>query len=90
MKLNIIAFDGDGIGPEIVSSTLDVINLLNSKLKLDIEIQREILGFNLLKKNGVTFTDDLLLKSKKADGIILGPKIIPSAFLDFNLSLIHI
>ena len=51
MKLNIIAFDGDGIGPEIVSSTLDVINLLNSKLKLDIEIQREILGFNLIKNN---------------------------------------
>ena len=73
MKLNIIAFDGDGIGPEIVSSTLDVINLLNSKLKLEIEIQREILGFNLLKKNGVTFTDDLLLKSRESDGIILGP-----------------
>ena len=73
MKLNIIAFDGDGIGPEIVSSTLDIINLLNTKLKLGIEIQREILGFNLLKKIGVTFTDDLLLKSKEADGIILGP-----------------
>ena len=29
--------------------------------------------FNLLKKVGVTFTDDLLLKSKEADGIILGP-----------------
>ena len=53
MKLNIIAFDGDGIGPEIVSSTLDIINLL--------------------KKIGVTFTDDLLLKSKEADGLILGP-----------------
>ena len=73
MKLNIIAFDGDGIGPEIVSSTLDIINLLNNKLKLDIEIKREILGFNLLKKIGVTFTDDLLLKSKEADGLILGP-----------------
>ena len=73
MKFNIIAFDGDGIGPEIVSSTLDIINLLNTKLKLDIEIKREILGFNLLKKIGVTFTDDLLLKSKEADGIILGP-----------------
>ena len=48
MKLNIIAFDGDGIGPEIVRSTLDINNILNSKLKLDIEIQREILGFNLL------------------------------------------
>ena len=73
MKLDIIAFDGDGIGPEIVSSTLDIINLINTKLKLGIEIQREILGFNLLKKIGVTFTDDLLLKSKEADGIILGP-----------------
>ena len=73
MKLDIIAFDGDGIGPEIVSSTLDIINLLNTKLKLDIEIQREILGFNLLKKIGLTFTDGLLLKSKEADGIILGP-----------------
>ena len=73
MKLDIIAFDGDGIGPEIVSSTLDLINLINTKLKLGIEIQREILGFNLLKKIGLTFTDDLLLKSKEADGIILGP-----------------
>ena len=73
MKLDIIAFDGDGIGPEIVSSTLDIIDLINTKLKLGIEIQREILGFNLLKKIGVTFTDDLLLKSKEADGIILGP-----------------
>ena len=73
MKLNIIAFDGDGIGPEIVSSTLDIINLLNTKLKLDIEIKREILGFNLLKKIGLTFTDGLLLKSKEADGTILGP-----------------
>ena len=45
MKLNIIAFDGDGIGPEIVSSTLDVINLLNSKLKLDIEIKERDLRF---------------------------------------------
>ena len=54
-------------------SLLSEIDLLNTKLKLDIEIQREILGFNLLKKIGVTFTDDLLLKSKEADGIILGP-----------------
>ena len=34
MSINILVFDGDGIGPEIVSSTLDIINLLNSKLKL--------------------------------------------------------
>ena len=62
MKLNIIAFDGDGIGPEIVSSTLDIINLLNTKLNLGIEIQREILGFNLLKKNWVNFYRRFIIK----------------------------
>ena len=53
MSVDILVFDGDGIGPEIMSSTIAIIELLNQK--------------------GVTFTDDLLLKSKEADGIILGP-----------------
>ena len=44
MSVDILVFDGDGIGPEIVSSTLDIINLLNSKLNLDIKIHKEILG----------------------------------------------
>ena len=73
MKLNIIAFDGDGIGPEIMCSTIAIIELLNAKLKLNINLKKEILGFELLKQKGVTFTDDLLQKSKEADGIILGP-----------------
>ena len=73
MSFDILVFDGDGIGPEIMSSTLEIIELLNTKLKLNINLKKEILGFELLKKKGVTFTDDLLLKSKEADGIILGP-----------------
>ena len=73
MSVDILVFDGDGIGPEIMSSTIAIIELLNAKLKLNINLKKEILGFELLKQKGVTFTDDLLQKSKEADGIILGP-----------------
>ena len=40
MSINILAFDGDGIGPEIMKSTLDVVEVLNEKLKLDIDIKK--------------------------------------------------
>ena len=73
MSVDILVFDGDGIGPEIMCSTIAIIEHLNAKLKLNINLKKEILGFELLKQKGVTFTDDLLLKSKEADGIILGP-----------------
>ena len=73
MSINILAFDGDGIGPEIMKSTLDVVELLNEKLKLGIDIKKEIIGFKSLEQKGTTFTDDALTKAKKADGIILGP-----------------
>ena len=33
MSINILAFDGDGIGPEIMKSTLSIVQLLNKKLK---------------------------------------------------------
>ena len=29
MSINILAFDGDGIGPEIMKSTLNIVELLN-------------------------------------------------------------
>ena len=73
MSVDILVFDGDGIGPEIMCSTIAIIELLNAKLKLNINLKKEILGFELLKQKSVTFTDDLLQKAKEADGIILGP-----------------
>ena len=66
MSINILAFDGDGIGPEIMKSTLDVVELLNEKLKLDIDIKKEIIGFKSLEQKGTTFTDDALIKAKKS------------------------
>ncbi|MDC0093113.1 isocitrate/isopropylmalate family dehydrogenase [Alphaproteobacteria bacterium] len=73
MRINLIAFDGDGIGPEIMTSTLEVINFLDDKLSLDLNIEKELIGMKTLKALGTTLSEKALLKSKEADGIILGP-----------------
>jgi isocitrate/isopropylmalate dehydrogenase len=73
MTINLIALDGDGIGPEIMSSTLEVINLLDAKLSLDLNIEKELIGIKSLKALGTTLPEKVLLKSKESDGIILGP-----------------
>ena len=39
MTINLIAFEGDGIGPEIMQSTLDIIEFLNVKLELKIQVK---------------------------------------------------
>ena len=42
MSINILAFDGDGIGPEIMKSTLNIVEHLNEKLKLKIDISKAV------------------------------------------------
>tara|TARA_B110000483_G_scaffold89078_1_gene109976 strand:- start:1061 stop:1306 length:246 start_codon:yes stop_codon:yes gene_type:complete len=73
VTVNIIVFEGDGIGPEIMRSTLEIIDLLNTKMEIDIKIEKGIIGFDALKQFGTTFPKNILSSAKKADGIILGP-----------------
>ena len=42
MTVNIIVFEGDGIGPEIMRSTLEIIDLLNTKMEIDIKSKTQI------------------------------------------------
>ena len=44
MSIDILALDGDGIGPEIMQSTLDIVDFLNKELKLDIQIRKKVIG----------------------------------------------
>ena len=64
---------GDGIGPEIVNSAIDVIDLLKDRFNLNIELIYSEIGFSSLKSQGTTFPDTVLEICKKSDGIILGP-----------------
>jgi len=71
--MKIIVLPGDGIGPETMAVTVDILQNVSKKFNLQLELQHDIAGHDSLKKNGATVTDDLLEKVKKADGLMLGP-----------------
>ena len=71
--MRIVVLPGDGIGPEICGATVAVLDFLNKKLHLDIELETHEIGFASLKKKGSTFPEEVLAACRAADGIVLGP-----------------
>lgn len=71
--LRFLCLAGDGIGPEIMSATLDVLDALRPALSRPVEIIERDIGFASLKANGTTITDAVIDTARVVDGVILGP-----------------
>jgi 3-isopropylmalate dehydrogenase len=71
--VNLVVLPGDGIGPEIVASTIDVLGAVNRHLSLGLTFDTHDIGFTSLEKHGTTLTDAVLDAARGGDGIILGP-----------------
>ena len=86
--MQFVVLQGDGIGPEIVGSAIDIINLIKNKLKINIDLINLEIGFSSLKSNGTTFPKNVLEICKKSDGIILFDSILMlSLFTSFTVAL---
>ena len=71
--MKILILPGDGIGPEITTATMSVLEAANKKFGLSLNFTTEEIGLSSLKKRGTTLPDDVLEAAKRADGVILGP-----------------
>ncbi len=71
--MKIIVLPGDGIGPETMQATVEVLNAVNKRFDLGLDLEHDIAGHESLKKYGLTVTDVLLEKVQNADGLMLGP-----------------
>jgi len=71
MKLAV--FPGDGIGPEIVGVSLDVIDSLVRQFSLALDFAVHPAGLAALAKYCSTFPEQSRQAAGEADGIILGP-----------------
>ena len=71
--MKFVVLPGDGIGPEICQSTIQVLEVLNEKLELGITFEAHEIGLSRLARDGSTFPDEVLDAARAADGIILGP-----------------
>jgi len=71
--MKIIVLPGDGIGPETMAATVQVLEAASSRYGLDLRLEHDDAGLASLKRHGATVTPELLDKVKQADGLMLGP-----------------
>jgi 3-isopropylmalate dehydrogenase len=72
--MRFIVLPGEGIGPEITTATIIVLETASRKHVLDLKFDCEEVGFASLEKYGTTLRDETLEKARTYDGIILGPQ----------------
>ena len=71
--MKIVVLPGDGIGPETMAVTVDVLQAASQRFQLDLQLDHDVAGHESLRRHGATVTPALLDKVKAADGLMLGP-----------------
>ena len=69
----LLVLPGDGIGPEIVAATLEVLREADRMFGLGLTFETAAIGLDSLNAAGATITDEVIAQAKRADGVILGP-----------------
>ena len=102
MEYNIAVVKGDGIGPEIVTEAMQVLDKVGERFGHTFHYQEVLAGGCSIDANGIPLTEETIEICKNADSVLLGavggPKWdeVPSekrpekALLGLRLSLIHI
>jgi 3-isopropylmalate dehydrogenase len=65
--------NGDGISPEIMAATLDVLRAAARKWQIEFAFDEVDVGLKALAAQGTTFPESAFAAARSADGIILGP-----------------
>lgn len=72
MTYKITALPGDGIGPEILTGSLEVLELLSKKYGFNYELVTKDFGGIAIDKHGEPLPPDTLESCKNSDAILLG------------------
>lgn len=71
--VKLLIIEGDGIGPEIMAATLQVLNSCADKYNVPLQLTKADVGLNSLKSVGTTMPAEAMTMAKQVDGIIMGP-----------------
>ena len=71
--MKIVVLPGDGIGPETMRATIEVLQAASLHFGLGLTLEHDVAGHESLQRHGATVTAALLDKVKAADGLMLGP-----------------
>src|ERR1700686_4199129 len=70
---NLLVLPGDGIGPDIVAATIEVLRAADRRFGLDLRFEYRAVGLASLDAAGTTIADEVVERARRADGVLLGP-----------------
>ncbi|WP_230659982.1 3-isopropylmalate dehydrogenase [Psychrobacter sp. I-STPA10] len=70
--MKVLALAGDGIGTEVMAQAINVLQAVNDKFDLQIEIESGLIGGVAVDATGEPLPDETLDKARAADAILLG------------------
>jgi isocitrate/isopropylmalate dehydrogenase len=71
--LRFAVLNGDGISPEIMAATLDVLRAAGRRYQIEFAFHEIEVGLKPLREQGTTFPESAFAAAQGADGVILGP-----------------
>jgi 3-isopropylmalate dehydrogenase len=72
MAKKILILPGDGIGPEIINQARKILNLVNKKFFIGLEMIEGLAGGASIDAHGVPLTEETLSLARSTDAILLG------------------
>lgn len=71
MTFHIVSLPGDGIGPEIMAGTLEVLASLSQKFHFDYEVSEHLMGGRAIDETGSPLPETTLAACQQADAVLL-------------------
>ncbi|WP_461536784.1 3-isopropylmalate dehydrogenase [Spongorhabdus nitratireducens] len=68
----VLVLPGDGIGPEITTEAIRVLDAVKAKFDLDIEVDYGLVGGSAIEEHGCPLPVETMEKARAADAILLG------------------
>ena len=72
MSKQILCLPGDGIGPEIVTEALKVLDVVKQRFNLDIEVSHGLVGGAAIDEEGTPLSEKTLEQAKRSDAVLFG------------------
>ncbi|MCX6013011.1 MAG: 3-isopropylmalate dehydrogenase [Chloroflexi bacterium] len=72
MKFNLVVLPGDGVGPEVIDSAITVLKAVGTKYGHEFNLTFGDIGGISIDRHGVALPDEVIIKSKKSDAVLLG------------------
>ncbi len=71
-KFNIAVLKGDGIGPEVIDASLQILNKVEKLTDVKFDFVESDIGASSIDKHGVPLTDETLEVCRNSDAILFG------------------